>query len=92
MKFRTTVFLFNVGSNSMPQNNFTQARRPDSPTPSSSISAGGGNGSRSSQPTTSRFGSNIHTLRHDEDDERFKDNNSYWNGNSTQYGGNDNGK
>ena len=85
------VFLFNVGSNYMPQSNFTQAQRPYSAAPSSNISARGGNGSRSRQPTTSRFGSNIHTLRRDEDDEQFKDNNTYWNGNSTQYGGNDYG-
>lgn len=38
---------------------------------------------------SSPFGSNIHTLKHDEDDNRFSDRNSFWNGNSTQYGGND---
>ncbi|KAK3444078.1 hypothetical protein EUGRSUZ_A00051 [Eucalyptus grandis] len=37
---------------------------------------------------SSPFGSNIHTLKHDEDDNRFSDRNSFWNGNSTQYGGN----
>jgi len=37
---------------------------------------------------SSSFGSNIHTLKHDEDDNRFSDRNSFWNGNSTQYGGN----
>lgn len=40
--------------------------------------------------STSRpFGSNIHTLRHDEDDFSSQDRNTFWNGNSTQYGGND---
>ncbi|KAI4338859.1 hypothetical protein MLD38_023868 [Melastoma candidum] len=42
---------------------------------------------RSRRPTTSRLGSNIHTLKHDEDDARFGDRNAFWNGNSTQYGG-----
>jgi len=44
------------------------------------------------QPTTSGFGSNIHTLKHDEDDGRFNDRNAFWNGNSTQYGGDNDGK
>ncbi|XP_050373611.1 plant UBX domain-containing protein 11 [Argentina anserina] len=44
------------------------------------------------RPPASRFGSNIHTLKHDEDDERFSDRNKFWNGNSTQYGGNDDSK
>ncbi|KAK4744001.1 hypothetical protein SAY87_010313 [Trapa incisa] len=42
---------------------------------------------RNRRPTTSRFSSNIHTLKHDEDENRFKDRNSFWNGNSTEYGG-----
>ncbi|XP_010506182.1 PREDICTED: plant UBX domain-containing protein 11 isoform X2 [Camelina sativa] len=37
--------------------------------------------------TTSRIGSNIHTLNHNEDDASFGDGNAFWNGNSTQYGG-----
>ncbi|OWM67398.1 hypothetical protein CDL15_Pgr019858 [Punica granatum] len=44
---------------------------------------------RSRRLTTSQFGSNIHTLKHDDDETRFRDRNSFWNGNSTQYGGND---
>lgn len=44
------------------------------------------------QATSSRFGSNIHTLKHDEDDTRFSDRNAFWNGNSTQYGGDNDGK
>ncbi|KAK8940165.1 hypothetical protein KSP40_PGU020890 [Platanthera guangdongensis] len=39
--------------------------------------------------TSRPFGSNIHTLRHDEEDFRSSDRNTFWNGNSTQYGGND---
>ncbi|KAK3204541.1 hypothetical protein Dsin_018587 [Dipteronia sinensis] len=50
----------------------------------------GSNDRNSKKPTTARFGSNIHTLRHDEDDDRFKDRNAFWNGNSTQYGSGDN--
>ncbi|CAN1253311.1 Plant UBX domain-containing protein 11 [Linum perenne] len=45
---------------------------------------------RRRQPTsTSTFGSgsNIHTLKHDEDDDRLDGRNAFWNGNSTQYGG-----
>ncbi|KAK8487110.1 hypothetical protein V6N13_133498 [Hibiscus sabdariffa] len=48
--------------------------------------------SRSRRPTTSRYGSNIHTLKHDEDDSRFSDRNPFWNGNSTQYGGSSDNK
>ncbi|XP_027117279.1 plant UBX domain-containing protein 11-like isoform X1 [Coffea arabica] len=48
--------------------------------------------SRSRQLKSSPFGSNIHTLRHDEDDGRFNDRNAFWNGNSTQYGGDNDGK
>ncbi|XP_042751740.1 plant UBX domain-containing protein 11 isoform X1 [Lactuca sativa] len=40
-------------------------------------------------PSSSRFGSgsNIHTLKHDEDDKKFNGKNAFWNGNSTEYGG-----
>lgn len=34
--------------------------------------------------------SNIHTLKHDEDHGPFSDRNAFWNGNSTQYGGDNN--
>lgn len=55
------------------------------------IPAPGKNDSKKSKQTTSsRIGSNIHTLKHDEDDSRFSDKNAFWNGNSTQYGGNNN--
>ncbi|KAJ3703688.1 hypothetical protein LUZ61_007393 [Rhynchospora tenuis] len=40
--------------------------------------------------TASRsFGSNIHTLRHDEGTEPSRDRNTFWNGNSTQFGSSD---
>ncbi|KAL5849176.1 hypothetical protein ACOSQ4_007189 [Xanthoceras sorbifolium] len=52
----------------------------------------GRNDRNSRKPTTSHFGGNIHTLRHDEDDDRFNDRNAFWNGNSTQYGGDNNGR
>lgn len=42
---------------------------------------------RNRRPTTSRIGSNIHTLNHDENETPFDDGNAFWNGNSTQYGG-----
>ncbi|CAN6483124.1 unnamed protein product [Victoria cruziana] len=38
----------------------------------------------------SSWGSNVHTLRHDDEDSAFRDRNAFWNGNSTQYGGDDN--
>ncbi|WOH12485.1 hypothetical protein DCAR_0831989 [Daucus carota subsp. sativus] len=49
------------------------------------------NGNRN-RPTFSGFGSNIHTLKHDEDDNKTRDKNAFWNGNSTQYGGDSDGK
>ncbi|KVH90906.1 Ubiquitin supergroup, partial [Cynara cardunculus var. scolymus] len=44
---------------------------------------------RNNRPNSSRFGSgsNIHTLKHDEDDSKFSGKNAFWNGNSTEYGG-----
>ncbi|KAL3506660.1 hypothetical protein ACH5RR_032042 [Cinchona calisaya] len=48
--------------------------------------------SRNVRKRSSAFGSNIHTLKHDEDDSRFSDRNAFWNGNSTQYGGDNDGK
>ncbi|KAJ9178407.1 hypothetical protein P3X46_010292 [Hevea brasiliensis] len=75
------------------QNNLARTERPYSAYSSNqSTSATGRNDNGSGQPTSSRFGSNIHTLKHDEDDSQFGDRNPYWNGNSTQYGGNSDGK
>lgn len=48
-------------------------------------SAGGDTRRQASRP----FGSNIHTLRHDEDDFQSTDRNTFWNGNSTEFGGDD---
>lgn len=44
---------------------------------------------RNNRPNSSQFGSgsNIHTLKHDEDDSKFSGKNAFWNGNSTEYGG-----
>ncbi|PON74937.1 UBX domain-containing protein [Parasponia andersonii] len=83
--------MWEYGPNSAIQTNFPQQQRSHSAS-TQSLSAGSRNVGKSTRPTTSRFGSNIHTLKHDEDDGRFNDRNSFWNGNSTQYGGNDNGK
>ncbi|KAK9087929.1 hypothetical protein Syun_030323 [Stephania yunnanensis] len=47
------------------------------------------NATNSSRAAPSRFGSNIHTLKHDEDNGPSNDRNTFWNGNNTQYGGND---
>ena len=80
-----------VGPNSTVQNNSTQARRPYTHfEPNQSTSGTSRNDGKGRKPTTSRYGSNIHTLKHDEDDGRFSDRNSFWNGSSTQYGGGDN--
>ncbi|KAF2300135.1 hypothetical protein GH714_009401 [Hevea brasiliensis] len=81
------------GPNPALQNNLTRSERPySSYSPNQSTSSTGRNDNRSRQPTTSHFGSNIHTLKHDEDDSQFGDRNPFWNGNSTQYGGNSDGK
>ncbi|KAL5991024.1 hypothetical protein ACLOJK_011930 [Asimina triloba] len=48
------------------------------------------NSNNSNNSTTRKVGSNIHTLNHDQDDGPSGDRNNFWNGNSTQYGGNDN--
>ncbi|XP_051118191.1 plant UBX domain-containing protein 11 [Andrographis paniculata] len=55
-----------------------------------SLPTSGSNSNR--RATSSRFGANIHTLKHDDtdDDGRFSDRNAFWNGNSTQYGGGNN--
>lgn len=38
------------------------------------------------------WGGNIHTLQHNDNEEAFKRGNAFWNGNSTQYGGDDSQK
>ncbi|XP_015887028.2 plant UBX domain-containing protein 11 [Ziziphus jujuba] len=72
--------LWEYSPNATLQSNLNQAG-------SRSTSGTSRNDDKGRKPTTSRFGSNIHTLKHDEDDGRFNDRNSFWNGNSTQYGG-----
>eukprot|EP01018_Ginkgo_biloba_P032773 Gb_22531 [translate_table: standard] len=47
-----------------------------------------GSSGSSSKVENKGWGSNIHTLKHDED-ESFRDRNAFWNGNSTQFGGDD---
>ncbi|KDP42865.1 hypothetical protein JCGZ_23807 [Jatropha curcas] len=75
------------------QNNLARSERPyTGSTPNQSTPAAGRNDNRSKPPTVSHFGSNIHTLKRDEDDNQFGDRNAFWNGNSTQYGGNSDGK
>ncbi|TYI84350.1 hypothetical protein E1A91_D05G357300v1 [Gossypium mustelinum] len=49
-------------------------------------------GGRNRRPVTTQHGSNIHTLKRDEDDDSFTDRNPFWNGNSTQYGGSSDSK
>lgn len=76
------------------QNNFGGRDRPNSNNFSnqSSPATGRDDGKKRKPTTSSGYGSNVHTLKRDEDDGRFNDRNSYWNGNSTQYGGNNDGK
>lgn len=59
--------------------------------PSSELT-GGQSGSHSKGPREKSWGGNIHTLKHDEDTDAFKKGNAFWNGNSTQYGGDDSKK
>ncbi|XVF65478.1 hypothetical protein PTKIN_Ptkin09bG0252500 [Pterospermum kingtungense] len=84
--------VWEYGPNPMLQNNLAGTSRTYSPkTPTASISSVRGD-VRDRRPTTSRYGSNIHALIHDEDDGHFADRNPFRNGNSTQYGGNGNSK
>ncbi|XVF84447.1 hypothetical protein PTKIN_Ptkin17bG0037600 [Pterospermum kingtungense] len=74
------------------QNNLAGGNRSYSPSSANRSNSTTRDDSRNRRPTTSRYGSNIHTLKRDEDDDRFNDKNPYWNGNSTQYGGNSDSK
>lgn len=78
--------IWQYGPNPTPQNNQTLVHKPFQ-TPVTSTS-----NNRGRKPASSSFGSNIHTLRHDEDENQFGDRNTFWNGNSTQFGGDDNSK
>ncbi|XP_076915734.1 plant UBX domain-containing protein 11-like [Bidens hawaiensis] len=77
----------NSSTSGAPQGNNTGSRR--SYLVTSNQSGNTSSTSRSNKPNPSRFGSgsNIHTLKHDEDDAEFKGQNAFWNGNSTEYGG-----
>ncbi|KAK6145778.1 hypothetical protein DH2020_019647 [Rehmannia glutinosa] len=71
------------------QNTFRDGGRRPFPTQSSDRSTSPTGSNNKSRKLTSRFGANIHTLKHgDDDDSRFNDRNAFWNGNSTQFGGN----
>ncbi|XVF29284.1 hypothetical protein REPUB_Repub15cG0107600 [Reevesia pubescens] len=74
------------------QNNLAGTNRTYSPNSPNRNTSTVTDESRNRRPTTSRYGSNIHTLKRDEDDDRFTDRNPYWNGNSTQYGGDSDSK
>lgn len=76
------------------QNNLPGTERPYVPYSPNRSTPSTGRTDNSRRPSTSRFGSgsNIHTLRHDDDDSQFNDRNSFWNGNNTQYGGNPDNK
>ncbi|KAF9679114.1 hypothetical protein SADUNF_Sadunf07G0106300 [Salix dunnii] len=75
------------------QNNTPRIDRPySSYSPNQNSPSTGRNESKGKQPITSHVGSNIHTLKHDEDDGRFSDRNSFWDGNSTEYGGDNDAK
>ncbi|XP_042517262.1 plant UBX domain-containing protein 11 [Macadamia integrifolia] len=68
------------------QNNLRERAQPSYP-PSQGMTPTGEGASKSRKPM-SGFGSNIRTLRETEDDDsQFKGKNAFWNGNSTQYGG-----
>ncbi|XP_024987201.1 plant UBX domain-containing protein 11 isoform X2 [Cynara cardunculus var. scolymus] len=73
-------------SGSAPQGTFTGSRSYVVRSNQSDITPSTG---RNNRPNSSRFGSgsNIHTLKHDEDDSKFSGKNAFWNGNSTEYGG-----
>ncbi|KAJ6420640.1 hypothetical protein OIU84_028065 [Salix udensis] len=59
--------------NSTPQNNTARTDRPySSYSPNQNSSATGRNDSQGRRTTASRIGSNIHTLKHDDDGDRFK--------------------
>ncbi|KAM7489970.1 hypothetical protein LguiB_027454 [Lonicera macranthoides] len=76
------------------QNNPRGTGRPQtaaSATTSTSTSGAANNSVRRRQTVPFGSGSNIHTLKRDEDeDDRFTGKNAFWNGNSTQYGGDNN--
>ncbi|XP_022761735.1 plant UBX domain-containing protein 11 isoform X2 [Durio zibethinus] len=84
--------IWEYGPNPTLQNNLAGRNRTHSPNLPNRSTSTARDDSRNRRPTTTQYGSNIHTLKHDEDDGRFNDRNPFWNGNSTQYGGNSDSK
>ena len=85
--------IISVGSNPAVQNNLGgTGTTPSVYSSNQSNPVTGKDNNRTKKAPTSHLGSNIHTLKHDEDDGRFSDRNAFWNGNSTEYGGNNDGK
>ncbi|KAG9131712.1 hypothetical protein Leryth_009445 [Lithospermum erythrorhizon] len=85
--------MLQYGPNSSLQGDARGAGRPGSvPSNEQASTSGTSSNKKPRQPSSNQFGSNIHTLKRDEDDQRFSDRNTFWNGNSTQFGGDDNGK
>ncbi|KAK3001507.1 hypothetical protein RJ639_021354 [Escallonia herrerae] len=85
--------MWQYSSNPALQHNLrSSGRNPVFSSNQSDTHATGGNNSKSRKQASPGFGSNIHTLKHDEEDSRFSDRNAFWNGNSTQYGGDTDGK
>ncbi|KAL7124364.1 hypothetical protein ABFS83_14G043600 [Erythranthe nasuta] len=80
--------LWQYSPNPSLQNNLRDGGGPSPAIPSEQSGAGTSGGNSRKRQQSARFGGNIHTLKHDEeDDSRFNDRNAFWNGNSTQYGG-----
>ncbi|GJT61174.1 plant UBX domain-containing protein 11, partial [Tanacetum coccineum] len=77
----------NMPESGTPQGNFTGSK--SSYLVTSNQSSSTPSTAKNNKPSSSQFGSgsNIHTLKHDEDDNRFSGQNAFWNGNSTEYGG-----
>ncbi|KAJ4723171.1 plant UBX domain-containing protein 11 [Melia azedarach] len=84
--------IWEYGPNPTLRNNLSAGARLSSASSPNQGTSSSRNESKNRLASTSRFGSNIHTLKHDEDDSRFSDRNAFWNGNSTQYGGDNNGR
>lgn len=81
--------VWQYGPNPSPQSTFKDGSQNSSYMSRSNTPGKDQKSSGSSKVEKKGWGSNIHTLNHDED-ESFRDRNAFWNGNSTQYGGDDN--
>ncbi|KAH9302029.1 hypothetical protein KI387_013612, partial [Taxus chinensis] len=80
--------VWQYGPNPSLENAFKDGGQNITHMPKSNIPGKGQKVGNSSKVEKKAWGSNIHTLKHDED-EPFRDRNAFWNGNSTQYGGDD---